>query len=374
MSQATTILTRNADPGTGRVGSVWGWCLLVWAVQAISGCMTVVPLPAPVEERAALAVPKATEVPRPVDHAIAKEPDRVLARGERFILYRSLPGETSESLAKQVLGGEQNAWILEEVNSRYGRRPDEPWIVPLGVSNPVSVWSDGYQTVPILCYHRIGNMPGKVNVTPEAFHAQMQYLASNGYRVIPLRRFVEFLYGRGALPRRAVVITVDDGHQSGYSQAFPILRRFGFPATFFVYTDVLNQKGSLTWQQLREMQESGLIDIQPHSKSHEDLAKRRFNESDAQYAKRLEREAELPRDVLEQKLESESISFAYPYGSSNVRVMSAVGAADYRVAVTVKRGANTAFEDPLLLRRSMIFRGDDLNTFARNLVVWHPLQ
>ena len=59
-----------------------------------------------------------------------------------------------------------------------------------------------------------------------------------------------------------MVITIDDGYESTYRHAFPILKRHGFPATVFVYTDFLGGGDALTWPQLQEMSASGLIDVQ----------------------------------------------------------------------------------------------------------------
>ena len=94
-------------------------------------------------------------------------------------------------------------------------------MIPLRVRNPTGVHANGYQTVPILCYHRFGNRWGKLAVTPAAFEAQMEYLARNGYSVISLKQLARFLDGKEALPPKSVVITIDDGYRSTYDIAFP---------------------------------------------------------------------------------------------------------------------------------------------------------
>ena len=109
------------------------------------------------------------------------------------------------------------------------------------------MYADGYQTVPILTYHRIGPAREPMVLTAEAFEAQLEYLKRNDYRVIRLGDLPDFLAGRRALPRRAVVITFDDGHVSSYEYAYPLLVKYGFPATYFLYTDFLGAKEGLSW-------------------------------------------------------------------------------------------------------------------------------
>ena len=91
----------------------------------------------------------------------------------------------------------------------------------------------------------------------ETFAAQMEYLARNQYNVIRLADLPDFLSGKRALPPRAVVITFDDGHVSTYQHAYPVLRQYGFPATFFLYTDFLGAGEGLNWTHIHDMAKSG---------------------------------------------------------------------------------------------------------------------
>ena len=97
--------------------------------------------------------------------------------------------------------------------------------------------------VPILVYHSV--MPHHSGQTAEqrvldvddsVFVAQMRYLLDGGYHVVSFAALVDALEGRDTLPSRAVVLTFDDGWENQYTHAFPLLRRFGLTATFFVFT------------------------------------------------------------------------------------------------------------------------------------------
>lgn len=276
-------------------------------------------------------------------------------------------------MARQFLGDEERSWEIAEFNGVTTARPGEALVIPLQPRNPMGVFRDGYQTVPILAYHRFGYKDGQMVVTPDAFAAQLDYLAKNDYRVVRLSELAEFLAGKRALPRRSVVITMDDGYASAYVHAYPLLKKHRFPATVFVYTDFIGAKDALTWEQMREMVASGLIDIQSHSKTHANLADRLPGESEDTYRKRLDTEVRAPQQALETKLGAPVHSFAYPYGDTNALVADRLARADYRLAVTVNPGGNPFFAHPLMLQRTMIFGDLGLEAFKSKLQVYRQI-
>jgi len=334
-----------------------GFWSALFAIAILAGCATRPPAPFP---------PPPSPAPGPRYSAA----EGVLARNDRYVIYRPAPGDTLRSIARDFLGDETRSWVVADFNRIDGVAPGQPVVVPLQPVNPYAVYADGYQTVPILAYHRFGNKDGKMTVTPEAFAAQMKYLADNGYRVIRLSELAGFLSGERGLPARAVVITVDDGYASTYQHAFPVLKKHGFPATVFVYSDFVGARDALTWAQMREMIASGLIDIQSHSKSHDSLTTLLPGETEAAYRKRLERELKVGRDILQRNLNHEVTSFAYPYGDANQVVVERAQKANYRLAVTVDPGGNPFFAQPLLLHRTMIFGDHDLEAFKARLQVY----
>jgi peptidoglycan/xylan/chitin deacetylase (PgdA/CDA1 family) len=299
--------------------------------------------------------------------------DQLLARDERFAVYLPAAGETLAMVARRFLGDEGRAWMIADFNGITQVQPGWPVVVPLQPFNPTGVSIDGYQTVPILCYHRFGAGGGKMVVAPDAFAAQMDYLARSGYRVIRLSELEEFLQGRRQLPRRAVVITIDDGYAGTYNVALPILKKHGFPATLFLYSDFVGARDALTWPQMRELVESGLFDIQAHSKTHANLSLRLPGESDERYRERIDEELRVPQRAIKGRLSEPVSSFAYPYGDTNETVMERLMRADYRLAVTVNPGGNPFFSHPLLLRRTMIYGDHDLEAFKARLQVFRDL-
>ncbi|MDH5299128.1 MAG: polysaccharide deacetylase family protein, partial [Desulfobulbaceae bacterium] len=122
----------------------------------------------------------------------------------------------------------------------------------------------------ILSYQRIGESRYPThNVTLSRFRQQMAFLRDNNYRVLSLAEVVTALKNGRSLPDRAAVITVDDGYQSAYSKAWPVLEEFGYPFTVFLCAQAVEegQSGSLSWGQIGEMRRAG-VDFQDHGYSH----------------------------------------------------------------------------------------------------------
>src|SRR5437588_7398262 len=133
--------------------------------------------------------------------------------------------------------------------------------------------------VVIFGYHRFVNNVKRpdTEITPAAFEAQMQELKNKGIAVISMQDLLAWRRGEKAIPPRCAIITLDDGWKSQYDVAWPILKKFGYPFTLFIYTEGVRGGHfgggeAVTWEQLAEMRDAG-IDIQAHSETHQDLRK-----------------------------------------------------------------------------------------------------
>lgn len=336
--------------------------LVVLAGAVLAGCRT--PAPAPPE---APALPSAGTAPAP------RLTGEVLGQGERLLIYQPGPDDSLRSIAARFLGSAERDWVIADFNGVQGAEPGQPLVVPLKPVNAAGLQGDQLQTVPILCYHRFGAGGGKMTVSEASFAQQLDWLAKNGYRVIRLAQLVGFLEGREALPRRSVVITIDDGYESVHRVALPLLRRHRFPATLFVYTDFIGAGGALSWAQLHELVASGLVDVQAHSKSHRNLLDRPAGEGEGRYRQLLEAEARVPRELLEKRLPVAVRHFAYPYGDANELVLEALAQQHYQLGVTVNPGGNAFYAQPLMLRRTMIFGDHDLDAFRARLQTSRPI-
>lgn len=305
--------------------------------------------------------------------AVPDDDGPLLARDSEFAVVVVQPGEDLARLAERWLGDRNRRTLIAEFNHVDEVRAGQTVAIPLKNRNPFGITAAGMPAITILCYHRFGPRPSNLTVTPAAFEAQMAYLASNGYTVVALDRLPAILDGREPMPRKAVAITIDDGYRSTYEVAYPVLRKYKFPATVFLYTDFVGAGDALTWTQMKEMTASGLIDLQPHSKTHSNLTVRQNGEPENRYRDRIRREVEGPVDVIRSQLGVPSVSYAFPYGDVNDVVVGELRAKGVKMGVTVTPGGNAFYAPPYMLRRTMVFGGDDMDAFRAKLITSVPV-
>jgi peptidoglycan/xylan/chitin deacetylase (PgdA/CDA1 family) len=194
----------------------------------------------------------------------------------------------------------------------------------------------------------------------------MRYLKNNGYRVITMRELLGFMQYRHAIPKKSIIITIDDGYRSAYDIAYPVLNKYGFTATLFVYTDYVGvSKSSITWDQLRKMKIDG-FEIGSHTISHCDLTKKMTGEAYPDYIERIKREIFDSKQIIDKELKQDTFCFAYPYSRYNASVLNLCEQAGYKIGVTVDRGGNAFFKDPLILDRNQVLKSH-MVAFIANL-------
>jgi peptidoglycan/xylan/chitin deacetylase (PgdA/CDA1 family) len=295
-----------------------------------------------------------------------------VAESDDFIVVSASGGETAEGLARTHLGDAGKAWMIEDFMGARTFARGQQVVIPKKSWNVSGVEPTGYQIVPVLVYHNLGKESrGRLLLGVDAFTEQMKYLKTNGYRVVSVAEFVEWLQLRRQLPRKTVVLTFDDGYRSFREHAYPVLKELKFTATLFVYTDYVGTgRNALNWDDLKALTAEG-FDVQAHSKSHGDL-RRGDHESDTQYSRRLQAELVEPPRVLARSLGRPVGFLAYPYGRVDDAVLARVKDQGYLAAFTVRRESNPAFVDVLRISRSQVYSDMTLEQFAKNLNVFHP--
>ncbi len=285
-------------------------------------------------------------------------------QSDEYIIYRLQKGETSTVLAERFLGDKKKFWVIEDANEGADFQKNEVIVIPLKEENIGGVSMDGFQVVPILNYHHFAdkcNSP--LCMTASAFNLQMKYLKDNGYRVVSMGELYGFLNYRHSLPRRSVVISIDDGYRSVYDIAYPILKKYGFTATLFIYTDfVSSSRNAISWEQLRQLKADG-FEVGSHTLSHVDLTHRLEGEDDDTYTSRIERELRVAKEILDKELEQDTIILAFPFGRYDSTTLGVCERLGYKIGASVKTGSNPFFADPLSLRRNQILK-DDLSYFS----------
>ncbi len=217
--------------------------------------------------------------------------------------------------------------------------------------------------VPVLMYHYVDDEPppagpyadGLTVRTPD-FVEELEYLAENGYQAVRLSDVYLAMAGLKELPAKSVALTFDDGGLDNYTVAFPLLKQYGFTATFFVITKTVGRDGQMSWEQLQEMVAAGMS-VQSHSVSHPDLR----GVSD----EKLRSELVDSRQAITEAVGELGYAFCYPSGACDERVVEAVRSAGYVMAVVTDKGEvlnpGAIFE----IRRGRVQAHMSLGSFAK---------
>jgi peptidoglycan/xylan/chitin deacetylase (PgdA/CDA1 family) len=350
------------------------WRIVVVGVTALAvgACAAAPPTGSPGAAPAGAAPRTTAAVPQP---APPPPPPRVEPLPERFesddfVVVLAKPGDTPATLAARYLGDADRAWMVEEYNGAAAFQPGQQVVVPKKPWNLSGVEPNGYQLVPVLCYHNLAPQSrGRLVLAASQFEEQMRYLKTQGYRVVSVREFLEFNALQRQLPRKTVVLTFDDGWKSFKEHALPILKELGFTATLFVYTDFLGSRSALSWDDLKELAREG-FDIQAHSKTHGDM-RRKPGEPDDEFNRRIQAELVQPQALYQRQLGKPRDILAYPYGSHSDEVVARLRDAGYIAAFDVRRQGNPSFGQHLTLHRAQIYSEMSLEDFIRNLDVFN---
>lgn len=229
--------------------------------------------------------------------------------------------------------------------------------------------------IPILMYHKIRDGLGarhayfETHTSPLLFESQMQYLSSHGYHTISLNQAIDT--NSTSVPSKAVVITFDDGYRDFYTEAFPILHRYGFSATVFLISGfvgpnpgIAGQTEYMSWNEVREAYAQG-ITFGSHTITHPHL--------ETLTSKEIDRELDISKRTIENELGTRVYSFSYPnaFPEHNCQLIDRMRAGlksfGYESAVSTMIGTATCTSDQYALPRLPINSHDDLHLFEVKL-------
>ena len=178
----------------------------------------------------------------------------------------------------------------------------------------------------VLQYHHFSeDTPAVTSVTPERFDKHLDYLKNNGFTVLPLRDVVDALKHRRELPDRCVSLSVDDAYVSVYTNAFPRLRKLGWPLTVFVNTAAVDEGNAayMSWEQMRELAKQG-VEFENHGHGHIHMIRRPSNETDSGWRQRVRADISTAQQRITAELGNAPQLFAHPYGEFSPDVIAIV--------------------------------------------------
>lgn len=233
-------------------------------------------------------------------------------------------------------------------------------------ASPIT-FADAPSTIPILVYHNMDPVKkGSMTVSTARFQEQMQWIKNNGFTVIPLKEAVGYLRGKiASIPAKSVVITADDGREAVYKYMMPIVQKYHYPVTLFIFPGVISRAPwALTWEQLKALQNTGLFDIQDHTYWHPNFKQEKRRLSSAAFAKNVHYELVTSKEVLDQKLGTHVTLLAWPFGIYNTEVENAAANAGYTMAFSIGYRCATKSDKPMAQPRYMIIQSQTMKTFA----------
>ena len=276
-------------------------------------------------------------------------------------------------------------------------------ILPLVLLLPALTFARDRGELTILSYHEIADKADALTpayaVTPTNFLRQMDWLRNHGYRFVSVDDVLASRAGKKPLPDRAVLVTFDDAYQSVHVHAWPVLKMFRIPAVVSVVGSWLDAKEvvdvdgkaqprrmMISWEALREMRQSGLVEVGSHSwdlhrgivanpqgnlqsaaTSRRWLPEQKRHEDEASYRRRIE--ADLSRSVTEIRKHTGKAPrvITWPYGRYNATTAAVAERLGFQVGLTLLDGANGPDTPLLALRRLIVDRELTLPAFAGEL-------
>lgn len=211
--------------------------------------------------------------------------------------------------------------------------------------------------VSILVYHRFGPAAkDAMTVRTASFRWQLDYLRQHHHPIIPLEALVSHLQGHSpAPPPGAVVITVDDGHESVFTEMLPLVREYQVPVTLFIYPSAIsNAPYALTWEQLDQLHRTGLFDIQSHTYWHPNFNAEKRRLSPTAYRAFAALQIVKARTMLEHRLGVEADLIAWPFGIHDDELIGMAREAGYIAGFTIERRLVTSGERIMALPRFIV--------------------
>lgn len=220
--------------------------------------------------------------------------------------------------------------------------------------------------IPVLCYHRFGaEVSDSMTIKTQAFEEQLQWLKTNGYTVIPLDTAIRYLQGKvKSVPTKSVVITVDDGHKSVYTDMARVVKKYKIPVTLFVYPSAIsNAKYAMTWEQIQELESSKLFHVESHTYWHPNFKKEKKKLSEQEYAKFVDKQLAGAKKKLEEKTGHEVKYLAWVFGIYDDGLLTDAKKSGYASAFTIDRKHAASSDNPMALGRYMVVSKHTIKDF-----------
>ena len=239
--------------------------------------------------------------------------------------------------------------------------------------------------LPVVMYHHILESPSKLGdyvISPDQFEDDLKYIQEKGYTTITSVQLLEFIEQDGQLPEKPILITFDDGYESVHEYAFPLLQKYNMTAIVSIIgkqTELFSNKDEprhinyshLSWEQLREMQKSGVFEIQNHSYDmHQPKTEPRYGirmksgESEEDYHLALINDIQGLNTQITNEIGVVPTVFAYPFGAISKQSKPILNEMGFKIILGCEEKVNTIHQsDELPLKLNRYNRASKYSTY-----------
>lgn len=208
----------------------------------------------------------------------------------------------------------------------------------LGLWSPYACKPPGFcEHLPVLMYHHVQPLDiakklghAQLTISDTFFEQHLKYLKDRGYAFLTVKQLVDAINSHQVLPAKSIAITIDDAYNDAYDYAYPLLKKYGAVASLFVPTGLVGNPGYLNWNQVTEMNQSGVLLSFDHTWSHYSLPSGKIDKDTS--------EISTAQTQLEEHLGSVPKILAYPYGGYTSQTITILKNLGFSAAFSTRPG------------------------------------
>lgn len=241
------------------------------------------------------------------------------------------------------------------------------------------------QDIEIFCYHDVVDNSNLeiLNADPYAISTErleehFKFFKQNGYTPISLKQYDNYLKGKAKLPKKPIILTFDDGRESMYTHIYPLLKKYDYPAVFAIILSYMDKdilpttdiKKMVSWQELKEMQDSGLVEIASHTYDlHNFIVSNKYGdkqqnvitinwhndnyETEMAFNQRIDEDMQIGNDIFIKNMGNSSNILVWPYGAYNDYAINSAKKVGYKYQMMLNDDVN--LQDDTLFSRYIIY-------------------
>ena len=257
----------------------------------------------------------------------------------------------------------------------------------IGICASLSFYAVPVQTdevgikLPVLMYHGLCEDESRRNqymIDPKCFENDLQYLKNHGYNTILISELIDSVKNDKPLPENPIILTFDDGYLNNYTYAYPLLKKYGMKAVispigisadeaeYEMYRSPLWSQ--CQWKELKEMSDSGLIEIQNHTYDlHHISGEKRGaaivkGESDEEYKIRLKEDLKKANESIKKNVGKTPQTFVYPFGAKSQGTEEIVRSMGFEAILDCEEKVNVITSEDDLFHLHRFLRPDKVSS------------